>query len=142
MLFWRIKLEVPLCDILLSSGFPPFAAPDFQPDNKTVLETIDGFGAGLVLVPVIGLFEMIVVAKAFSHKFNYVVDPTQEFIALGICNIMGSFVSSFPVGGAFSRSAILAESGSRTPLSGIITGKEKLSKSSIIISFWNNTLVE
>lgn len=107
----------------VEGGFPNFAAPDFTPDNKTFLEVVDGFGAGIVLVPIIGLFESIVVAKAFSHKFGYTVDSTQEFIALGIANIMGSFVSSFPVTGAFSRTALNAESGVRTPLGGILTGE-------------------
>lgn len=104
-------------------GFPRFAAPDFIPDNKTFVEVVEGLGSGLVLVPIIALFESIVVAKAFSHKFGYTVDSTQEFFALGLCNLMGSFVSAFPVTGAFSRTALNAESGVRTPLGGIFTGK-------------------
>ena len=31
------------------------------------------------------------------------VDASQEMIALGICNLMGSFVSSMPTTGSFSR---------------------------------------
>ncbi|OQV21118.1 Sodium-independent sulfate anion transporter [Hypsibius exemplaris] len=106
----------------VKSGLPAFVPPVFTPDNKTFMEVVDGCGAGLVLIPIIGLFESIVVAKAFSHRFGYTVDSTQEFIALGISNILGSFVSAFPVTGAFSRTALNAESGVRTPLGGIFTG--------------------
>ena len=34
------------------------------------------------------------------------VDASQEMIALGICNVMGSFVSSMPTTGSFSRTAV------------------------------------
>ena len=43
-------------------------------------------------------------------------------IALGVCNFMGSFVSSYPVTGSFSRTAVNAASGVRTPFGGIYTG--------------------
>jgi len=43
-------------------------------------------------------------------------------IAIGASNLLGSFVGSFPVTGSFSRTAINAGSGVRTPLGGIYTG--------------------
>lgn len=43
-------------------------------------------------------------------------------LALGISNIMGSFVSSMPVTGSFTRTAINNASGAQTPLGGIVTG--------------------
>ncbi|XP_067634446.1 sodium-independent sulfate anion transporter isoform X4 [Eurosta solidaginis] len=46
----------------------------------------------------------------------------KEMIALGMCNIMGSFVSSMPVTGSFTRTAINNASGVKTPLGGIVTG--------------------
>jgi len=51
------------------------------------------------------------------------VDATQEFFALGICNILGSFVRSFPTAGSFSRTAVNSASGVKTPLGGLLTGK-------------------
>lgn len=50
------------------------------------------------------------------------VDATQEMIAIGASNILGSFTSSFPVTGSFSRTAVNAASGVRTPFNGIYTG--------------------
>ena len=34
------------------------------------------------------------------------VDASQEMVALGVCNLMGSFVSSMPTTGSFSRTAV------------------------------------
>jgi len=51
------------------------------------------------------------------------VDATQELYCLGVCNLLGSFVSSMPVTGSFSRSAVNHASGVRTPMGGMYTGK-------------------
>ena len=50
------------------------------------------------------------------------IDANQEMIALGLCNIVGSFVSSMPTTGSFTRTAVNNSSGVRTPLGGIVTG--------------------
>ena len=50
------------------------------------------------------------------------IDASQEMIALGICNVMGSFVSSMPTTGSFSRTAVNSASGVRTTFGGIYTG--------------------
>lgn len=43
-------------------------------------------------------------------------------IALGLCNIFGSFVRSMPTAGSFTRTAVNNASGVRTPMGGILTG--------------------
>lgn len=43
-------------------------------------------------------------------------------IALGLSNLLGGFVSSMPVTGSFTRSAINNASGVRTPMGGTLTG--------------------
>lgn len=43
-------------------------------------------------------------------------------IALGFCNLAGSFFSSMPTTGSFSRTAVNSASGVRTTAGGIITG--------------------
>lgn len=50
------------------------------------------------------------------------VDATQELIALGCCNILGSFISSMSVTGSFTRTALNHASGVRTTLGGVFTG--------------------
>lgn len=51
-----------------------------------------------------------------------VIDATQEFIAIGLCNIANAFVQSFPGTGSLSRSAVNNSSGVRTPMGGLYTG--------------------
>jgi len=50
------------------------------------------------------------------------LDANQEMLALGFCNICGSFVRSMPVTGSFTRTAVNNASGVKTPMGGIITG--------------------
>lgn len=50
------------------------------------------------------------------------IDATQEMLALGMCNIFGSFLQSMPVTGSITRTAVNNASGVRTTLSGIAKG--------------------
>lgn len=50
------------------------------------------------------------------------IDATQELFTLSMCNVFGSFFSSMPITGSFSRSAVNHASGVQTPLGGIFTG--------------------
>ena len=50
------------------------------------------------------------------------MDASQEMVALGVCNILGSFVQAMPTTGSFSRTAVNSASGVKTPSGGIFTG--------------------
>ena len=54
---------------------------------------------------------------------NYKIETNQELLAIGLANIMGSFVQSYAVTGSFSRTAVNSQSGVKTPAGGIWTGK-------------------
>ena len=107
----------------IQTGLPVFNWPPFSIDNNStstqVGEIFSDLGTGIFAVALIGLMESIAVAKAFETKKT---DATQEMIALGMCNIMGSFFGAFPATGAFSRSAVNHNSGVRTPFGGVVTG--------------------
>ena len=47
------------------------------------------------------------------------LDASQEMRVLGVCNLLGSCVSSMPTHGAFTRSAVSRASGVETPAAGI-----------------------
>lgn len=51
-----------------------------------------------------------------------IIDASQELITLSLCNIFGSFFSSMPITGSFSRSAVNHASGVQTPFGGVYTG--------------------
>ncbi|XP_072044570.1 sodium-independent sulfate anion transporter-like isoform X2 [Amphiura filiformis] len=101
----------------VTEGIPMFEPPEFGiPDVFQVLNV------GIVIIPLIGYLEAISIGKSFGRQNNYKVEPNQELIALGICNVAGSFVSSYPVTGSFSRTAINSQCGVKTPAGGLITG--------------------
>ncbi|KAJ1557957.1 hypothetical protein HK096_004371 [Nowakowskiella sp. JEL0078] len=69
----------------------------------------------------ISIVEHIGIVKAFGRKFGYTrnVNASQEIIAVGFTNFLGSFLSAYPATGSFSRSAVKAASGVRTPIAGL-----------------------
>ena len=89
----------------------------------TTLGVIKNLSPGLVIIPLVGFLANFAIAKAFARKNKYKIDPSQELIALGIANLMSSFVSSYPVAGSFSRTAVNEQSGVATPAGGACTKK-------------------
>ncbi|XP_055339708.1 sodium-independent sulfate anion transporter-like [Paramacrobiotus metropolitanus] len=106
----------------VNAELSPPVPPSFNVEGRSFGNVLATFGSGLVLVPLLATMESIAVAKTFAHKFRYNIDTTQEFLALGAGNLISSFFGSYPVTGAFTRSALNAESGVRTPLGCIVTG--------------------
>ena len=49
------------------------------------------------------------------------MDASQEIVALGMCQFVGSFIGSMPVTASFGRSAIQAASGVKSPFAGCVT---------------------
>ncbi|XP_063207910.1 sodium-independent sulfate anion transporter isoform X5 [Chroicocephalus ridibundus] len=65
---------------------------------------------------------LIVWTSATASQNDYRIDPNQELLALGFANVLGSFVSSYPITGSFGRTAVNAQSGVCTPAGGLVTG--------------------
>ena len=81
-----------------------------------------------MLIPMAGTLALIAfieshsVARAVVHKeANANLDANQELRALGVANALGSLFGSYPIAGGFSRTAVNARAGSRTPMSGLIS---------------------
>uniref|UniRef100_A0A8C5KTK8 Sodium-independent sulfate anion transporter n=1 Tax=Jaculus jaculus TaxID=51337 RepID=A0A8C5KTK8_JACJA len=96
-----------------AEGLPPVRTPPFSltTANETVsfTEMVQNMGAGLAVVPLMGLLESIAVAKAFASQNNYRIDANQE--------LLGLTVPLLP-----SRTAVNAQSGVCTPAGGLVTG--------------------
>lgn len=71
---------------------------------------------------IILLLEHIAISKSFGRINDYKIVPDQELIAIGVNNLIGTFFNAYPATGSFSRSALKAKCGVRTPLAGIFTG--------------------
>jgi SulP family sulfate permease len=66
----------------------------------------------------VGFAEATAIAKASHARFGgEPVSEDDELLALAACNAFTAWVGGYPVTGSFSRTAINAESGARSPLS-------------------------
>jgi len=122
----------------IKGGLPPFQPPPFgttAPDNSTVSmqDMVKELGSATIVIPLIAILESVAIAKAFAG--GKPVDASQEMIALGFCNIFGSFVSSMPTTGSFSRTAVNSASGVKTPLGGLFTGSLVILCLAVLIPF-------
>ncbi|KAJ5265624.1 hypothetical protein N7524_006642 [Penicillium chrysogenum] len=88
---------------------------------KIDVPIIKAFVSELPVAVIVLLIEHIAISKSFGRVNNYTIDPSQEFIAIGITNLLGPFLGAYPATGSFSRTAIKAKCGVRTPLAGVIT---------------------
>ncbi|XP_066250801.1 sodium-independent sulfate anion transporter-like [Euwallacea similis] len=108
----------------VKSGLPEFKVPPFTTvvgnSTKTFPDMLSDLGSSVFLVPIIAVLGNVAIAKAFAT--GEVIDATQELLTLSFCNIMGSFFSSMPITGSFSRSAVNHASGVQTSMGGVITG--------------------
>ncbi|GAA5840778.1 hypothetical protein JCM9279_001217 [Rhodotorula babjevae] len=98
------------------SGFQHMGQPKLPTDLMSKI------APQLPVSTIILLLEHIAIAKSFGRVNNYKIDPNQELIAIGVSNLVGTLFNAYPATGSFSRSAIKAKAGVRTPLAGMFTG--------------------
>jgi high affinity sulfate transporter 1 len=79
--------------------------------------------AGLVLI---SFTSGVLTAKSFARRNHYSLDPNQELIAFGACNIVAGLAQGFPVTGADSRTAVNNAMGGKTQLVGVVAALSML----------------
>lgn len=86
--------------------------------NKEILSAV---APDLPVTIIVLILEHIAISKSFGRINNYVINPSQELVAVGFTNVFGPFLGAYPATGSFSRTAIKSKAGVRTPLAGIFT---------------------
>ncbi|XP_037902520.1 sodium-independent sulfate anion transporter-like [Hermetia illucens] len=108
----------------MDPGLPPFQPPPFSTtvDGSPIdfIGMVTRLSTTIIALPIVSILESVAITKAFSK--GKIVAASQEMVALGMCNLFGSFVSSMPITASFTRTAINNASGARTTLGGIVTG--------------------
>lgn len=101
----------------IPAGLPDIGLPSFDTQHLMDLLPV------AFTIALIAFMEAVSVAQAIQakHKNEYQLDTNQEMMGLGLANIAGSFFSSYPTTGGFSRSAVNDQSGANTNLAGIIS---------------------
>jgi sulfate permease, SulP family len=96
-------------------GLPSLAMPplDFALWVKILVPAL--------LISIVGYVESISVALTLAAKKRQHVDPDQELIALGACNVGSAISGGFPVTGGFARSVVNFDAGAETPAAGAFT---------------------
>ena len=86
------------------------------------------FGAVLLLLPgafaatVVALAESSGAGAAYPNPDGSRPDMSQDFAGQGLGNMVGAFFQAMPAGGSVSRTAIAANTGAQTRLSGVFAG--------------------
>ncbi|KAI0842468.1 sulfate permease [Hypoxylon sp. FL0890] len=111
------RRDNPLFSVLgeVPRGFQHAGVPDLDP------KILSFFTSELPAAVIVVLIEHISISKSFGRVNNYVIDPSQELVAIGVTNLLGPFLGAYPATGSFSRTAIKAKAGVRTPFAGVIT---------------------
>lgn len=76
----------------------------------------------LPVATIVLVLEHISIAKSFGRVHDYKINPNQEFIAIGVANMVGTFFNAYPTTGSFSRTALSAKCGVKTPFASTIAG--------------------
>ncbi|KAI1213889.1 putative sulfate permease [Annulohypoxylon truncatum] len=96
-------------------GFQHAAVP------KISTNIIRSFISELPATVIVLLIEHIAISKSFGRVNNYIINPSQEMVAIGVTNVLAPFLGGYPSTGSFSRTAIKSKAGVRTPFAGVIT---------------------
>ncbi|KAI1315135.1 hypothetical protein EDD11_001282 [Mortierella claussenii] len=73
-----------------------------------------------LLIAVIIYVMSFSIAKQFGKRYGYKVDANQEMLALGLASMGGSIFSGYACTGSLTRTAILSQSGGKTPLASMV----------------------
>ena len=98
----------------IPKGLPGFRVPPF-----TEVPWKDMLPMALT-IGLIGFTESYSLSRKFQQEDpNYEIEANQELRALGLTNTIGSFFQSYVATSSFSRTAVNAENGANTSLSGV-----------------------
>eukprot|EP01125_Pyxidicula_operculata_P016132 TRINITY_DN5523_c0_g1_i1.p1 TRINITY_DN5523_c0_g1~~TRINITY_DN5523_c0_g1_i1.p1 ORF type:complete len:675 (+),score=63.85 TRINITY_DN5523_c0_g1_i1:1110-3134(+) len=85
----------------LPTGFQTPSAPDISVDS---LQRNLSDGA---VIGIMGFVQSILAAKIYATKYEYQVSPNRELVALGMCNLVGSFFWTYPAFASLTRTAVV-----------------------------------
>jgi SulP family sulfate permease len=100
-------------------GAVPEALPTLHLDQIN-LPMVRELIPGAILISIVGFFGSVSVAQTYAAKRRQDIDPNQELVGLGLANIGSALSGAFPVTGGFSRTVLNADSGAKSPMTGII----------------------
>ena len=98
----------------MPQGVPPFTVPTVPLEHVWLLAT------GALGIVVVSLADTISTASAFAARRGAEVDGNREMIGVGAANIAAGFFQGFPVSTSGSRTAVAAQNGAKTQVTGMV----------------------
>jgi len=98
----------------LPEGFPPFTVPVVPLGDLLLLF------AGALGIALVSLTDTISTASAFAARSGDQIDGDKEMIGIGAANIAAGFFQGFPVSTSGSRTAVAAQNGAKTQVTGLV----------------------
>jgi sodium-independent sulfate anion transporter 11 len=108
--YWKFKLVGKI-----ESGFKHAGTPSLEADLIKLV------APELPAIIIILIIEHIAIAKSFGRRYGYTVIPSQEILAQGVSNAIGTLLGGYACTGSFGASAVLTKAGVRTPLAGLFS---------------------
>ncbi|MET0837690.1 MAG: SulP family inorganic anion transporter, partial [Marmoricola sp.] len=98
----------------MPEGFPPFTVPTVPLDDLWLL-VVGALGIALVT-----LTDTISTASVFATRSGDEVDGDREMVGVGAANLAAGLFQGFPVSSSGSRTAVAAENGAKTQVTGLV----------------------
>ncbi|KAJ3117829.1 Solute carrier 26 [Phlyctochytrium bullatum] len=114
-----------LCDLekqgvaILGEGENRIRKPSVPPVKRELIGRLIQPAITIVLV---GYIECQTVTRDFGLRYGYFPSGDQELFALGVTNVVTSFLGGYPTFGSLPRSRIMASAGARTTLASFMSG--------------------
>ncbi|KXN67635.1 hypothetical protein CONCODRAFT_42634, partial [Conidiobolus coronatus NRRL 28638] len=93
-----------------------FTFPTVQPEIWAEAQSL------VISIFLVCTMEHTAVTRKFSTRAMYLVDNSQEWLALGFANFASSCFAGFPVSASLPRSIVQSDCLAKTPISNVITG--------------------
>lgn len=96
------------------TGLPPFEWPAVS------LEAVRSLAPTALTLALVQFMSIVSLGKVFAARHRYSIRANRELAAVGLANMAGSLFRGIPISGSFSRTAVNAQAGARTPLANVV----------------------
>ncbi|MFA5681228.1 MAG: sulfate permease [Hydrogenophaga sp.] len=120
----------------IPQGLPSFTLQAFTGMPEDALRALM---LPALLIAMLTFVEQISIAQGMAAKRRERIDTSAEMRAMGGANLAAGLTGSFAVGTSFSRTMVTADSGARTPATGILTAA-LLALAALLLTPWLSQL--